>query len=248
VELSWSTFVLEIINFLALVWILKRFLYKPVLDIIARRRSAIEKTQADAATLMAAAEQLQDQYGGRLTEWERERQEARATLARELDDERARRLADLHITLEQERAKADVVNARRQADALSNIEQTAMQQGARFAARLLQEASGPELEARLVELVISDLAGLSAERLANMRNNFAAEPESILVHSAFPLADEQRQRLQQALAVVAAAGTPVHFAEDRELMAGVQIAVGAWVLAANLRDELAGFAELTHGE
>ena len=98
-ELSWSTFVLEIINFLALVWILKRFLYKPVLDIIARRRSAIEKTQADAATLMAAAEQLQDQYGGRLTEWERERQEARATLARELDDERARFEADYRLAV-----------------------------------------------------------------------------------------------------------------------------------------------------
>jgi len=48
-ELSWSTFLLEIINFLVLVWILKHFLYKPVLDVIARRRSGIEKTLADAA-------------------------------------------------------------------------------------------------------------------------------------------------------------------------------------------------------
>ena len=41
-ELSWSTFFLEIINFLVLVWILKRFLYKPVMDVIARRREGIE--------------------------------------------------------------------------------------------------------------------------------------------------------------------------------------------------------------
>jgi len=41
-ELNWSTFLLEIINFLILVWILKHFFYKPILDVIAHRRADIE--------------------------------------------------------------------------------------------------------------------------------------------------------------------------------------------------------------
>ncbi len=32
------------------------------------------------------------------------------------------------------------------------------------------------------------------------------------------------------------------------LLAGLQVIVGAWVLAANVRDELAGFAELSGDE
>ncbi len=48
-ELNWTTFALEIVNFLILVWILKRFLYKPVLEAIARRKTAIDKTLSDAA-------------------------------------------------------------------------------------------------------------------------------------------------------------------------------------------------------
>ena len=47
-ELSWPTFFLEIINFLVLVWILKRFLYKPVLEAIAHRKAVIDKTLVDA--------------------------------------------------------------------------------------------------------------------------------------------------------------------------------------------------------
>ncbi|WP_054775053.1 hypothetical protein [Methylogaea oryzae] len=43
-ELDWSTIALEIVNFLILVWLLKRLLYKPVQDIIAQRRAAIEAT------------------------------------------------------------------------------------------------------------------------------------------------------------------------------------------------------------
>ena len=41
-EFNWTTFSFEIINFLILVWILQRFLYKPVTNAIARRKAAIE--------------------------------------------------------------------------------------------------------------------------------------------------------------------------------------------------------------
>ena len=41
---------LEVVNFLVLVWMLKRFLYKPVLEAIAQRKAAIDKTLSDAAS------------------------------------------------------------------------------------------------------------------------------------------------------------------------------------------------------
>jgi F-type H+-transporting ATPase subunit b len=40
----------------------------------------------------------------------------------------------------------------------------------------------------------------------------------------------------------------VQFEQDSELMAGVRISIGAWVLGANLRDELEGFSALAHEE
>jgi len=126
VELSWSTFVLEIINFLVLVWILKRFFYKPVLEIIARRQAGIEKTRRDAETLHAEAEKLREQFQGRLADWSKERQQAREALAREIEMERSRKLADMQSGLEQEKEKARVAETHRQADALHKVEETAL--------------------------------------------------------------------------------------------------------------------------
>lgn len=40
-DFDWTTFILEIINFLILIWILKHFLYRPVLKVISERRSGI---------------------------------------------------------------------------------------------------------------------------------------------------------------------------------------------------------------
>jgi len=121
-------------------------------------------------------------------------------------------------------------------------------QGASFATRLLKDASGPDTEARLVEMVITELSELPAERIATLSNSIGKAPETIVVASAFPLANDQRKRLEQALATVATPTTAVRFEQKGELLAGVQITIGAWVLAANLRDELTGFAELAHDE
>ena len=247
-ELTWSTFVLEIINFLVLVWILKRFLYQPVLDVIARRRAGIEKILADAKALHAEAEKLQKQYEGRLDDWEQERQQAREDLARELDAERTRKMAELQTSLEQAREKARVTEEHRRDDARRKIEETALIQGSRFAARLLEQASGPDTETRLVDLVISELSRLPPERIAAVHNSYGKTTRVIEVISAFPLADEQRRRLTQALAKVISADTPLQFKQDSELVAGVRITIGAWVLGANIRDELKGFMELARHE
>ena len=246
--INWSTFVLEIVNFLVLVWILKRFLYNPVLDVIARRRAGIEKTLADAKTLHAEAEKLQDQYQSRLSDWNQEKQQARETLAHELEGERARKMAELQSSLAQEKEKIRVAEEHRQVNARRKIEETALIQGARFATHLMEQASGPDTELRLVELVITELGLLSAERVAALHGSYGNAPEAIVVVSAFPLPPDLGRRLEEVLATVAGPNIPLRFEQDRDLLAGVQITIGSLVLGANLRDELKGFAALAHGE
>jgi len=247
-ELSWSTFLLEILNFLVLVWILKRFLYKPVLDVIARRRAGIEKTLADAREMQTNAEKMKKQYESRLTEWSQERQQQQDALTHELDSERASKMEQLRATLDKEREKARVSEERRQADRRREIEQAALDQGARFAGRLLHMASGPELETRLVDMVIEELGRLPDERIATLRSGHGEAPAKISVESAYPIAEKQRQQLEQALIKLTDVTAPVDYQKNRELVAGVRITVGAWVLGANVHDELQGFGELSqHG-
>jgi len=245
VELSWSTFLLEIINFLVLIWILKHFLYKPVLSIIAKRRAGIEQTLTEATRRQSEAEALKQQYETRLEQWEQERQRARETLHRELSEESHRRLAELQETLETERKKQEVAEQRRRADHLRKVEETALTQGARFAGRLLESAAGPDVEARLVAMVVEDLARLTPEQLSALYAHNGADASHIEVCTAYPLSPALQKQLQEALSHNGWQVDP-RFSVDPSLLAGVHITMGAWVLAANLRDELRGFAELTN--
>ena len=245
-ELNWTTFVLEIINFLVLVWILKRFLYQPVLNIIARRRSGIEQQIADAQQLHDEAKRLQAEYENRLADWELERQQLREKLSQELDAERSRLMAELQTALAQEREKAEVAANRQRLESEREIERTALQQGTRFASRLLSQAAGPALESRLLQLLLEELAELSVDRITAIRTQWGETPASIRVASAFPLAQAQQQQLQQVLQQVSGLSVPLDYVIDEGLLAGLRITIGAWVLHINLQDELKDFAEFAH--
>ena len=245
-ELNWSTFLLEIINFLVLVWILKHFFYKPVMNAIARRRSVIEKSLHDANTLHEAAEVLRVQYENRLAEWEKERQAAQISLDREIETERTRRMEALRDTLGEERKKAQVIEQRRLETNRLRTEEMALAQGAQFATRLLSVAAGPELEQRLLDLLLKELTALPPKQLSTLRAAAGKTADRILVASTYPLNDATRLSLENTLASVLEVTTPFHYEQDKELLAGLRVTMGSWVLRANLQDELKSFAELAH--
>ncbi len=247
-ELSWSTFFLEIVNFLVLVWILKRFLYQPVLDVIAQRRAGIEKNLAEAQDKLAQAQALENQYQNRLNEWGQEKQAARETLRREIEAERARQMAALVTSLDQEREKARVLEERRLRDTLRRNEEQALQHGAQFAGRLLTRFAGPELESRLLQMVLEDLPQLTNDRMEGLRAAYAATEEPIAVTSTFPLDETRRRELQAQFAkLLGPARVAWDFRQDPALGAGLRVRIGPWVLRANLQDELAFFTEMSDG-
>jgi F-type H+-transporting ATPase subunit b len=246
-NLDWSTFLLEIINFLILVWILKRFLYKPVLDVIERRKAGIAKTLSDAQAMRGEAEALKRQYHDKLAALEREKERARAALQEELQAERERRLAALGQSVEEERKKHEVLDARRLLEQSRQIEQTAVDHGARFAARLLGRIASPEVEARLVDLFLEELAGQSEERSQAVRLAFQEGGGGpITVSSAYSMEADRRAAVTDALGTWLGLKVACQFTEDKAQLAGLRVTIGPWILEADLQHELRLFTESTH--
>jgi len=99
VSIDWSTFLLELVNFAVLVWLLQRFLYRPVLKVVRQRRQSIEDEMAKAARLREEAEALRAGLQGERQDWERERERRSDLLAQEIERARAQRMAELAAAL-----------------------------------------------------------------------------------------------------------------------------------------------------
>ncbi|WP_126444992.1 F0F1 ATP synthase subunit delta [Sulfuricystis multivorans] len=249
-QIDWTTFALEIVNFLALLWILKRFLYRPVLDVLARRRAEVERVRAEGEAAKAQAQALRQQYEARLADWEKEKAGLRAAFDAELAAERERQLKALQKSLADERARQAAQESHRQAELQGALEARAIRQAATFAARLLQRLADPALETRLLDLLIEDLAQLPAAqreglRLAAREASEANAPARVV--SAHALSEDSRKRLAAALAERLGTPLPLAFAEDGSLIAGLRIVIGPWQIKADLADELAFFAAGAEG-
>ncbi len=240
-ELDWSTFLLEIFNFLILIWILKRFLYRPVLEAVASRRRQVEETLASAKGLKEEALGEKRENERLLQEWENRRQVLEAELAGEIGEKRRKKLEELDSDLEKERAKRLAQEERRTGEWMRNAESGALEAASKFASRLLSRFSSAELESGICEAFLEDLEKLES---APIREMLASQPEFFLsVSSAFPLPEGCRDEIVSAVSRLAGREVESHFSEDPGIVCGLRVRIGPWVLAANLSDELAFFRE-----
>lgn len=245
-EFDWTTFILEIINFLILVWILKRFLYKPVLDVIDKRRAGIESTLADAQRIATKANELKQQNEQNLMMWETEKEEAQTQLMTELASVRERKMANLDVAIAEEAGRRRVLNERHRGEFERLAEEKGIKQGAEFSAKFLSRLASPELEATLCTLLLEDLQHLSSED-QNAVIQAAVVPGTIIkVKSAFILNQDRQKELSNALLAITDRVLPIEYEVEPALVAGLKVNIGPWVLHANLGDELKFFSGALH--
>ncbi|MFA7239893.1 MAG: F0F1 ATP synthase subunit delta [Sulfuricellaceae bacterium] len=240
-EFEWTTFALEVLNFLVLVWLLKRFFYRPVLAVIEARRAETAKTLADAEAVRREAEILKSEYQAHLADADKDRAAAKAKLDEEIAAEQVLRLAALEEKIATERKRREAVEERKRGELELALGRQALSGAARFATRLLERLAGPELEAKLADFALSELATQAPAKLEALALALQEPQASIRVTSAYPLDDARRAAFTQALGQLAGRPLTFEFSEDATLKAGVCIMAGSWVLMANLRDELGFF-------
>lgn len=227
-----STFLFQTVNFLVLVLVLRRWLYRPVLAMIARRQHEAEAPLAAAAAdrtaaaeARAAAEQLQAAARGA-------HDAALAAAERELEAERRRRL-------DEARRDAEALMAQRRAEleqergaAERALRERAAQVAAEIAGRLVRAAGCPNATDRLLDQALEAIDGL-----AGASDQAAGRAVSVL--SAVPIAPERRGDVTARLRRALGAGLTIEFAEDPDLLAGVEIRLPTAVVRQNWRDQLA---------
>jgi F-type H+-transporting ATPase subunit b len=96
--LDWKLLLAQVINFFILLWVLKRYAYKPILGALQKRTSTIEKSLDDAKKIEDHLSQLQA---------EKDRIVAAARSEAGQIVERARKDADVFVSKSREQAQSD---------------------------------------------------------------------------------------------------------------------------------------------
>jgi F-type H+-transporting ATPase subunit b len=219
--LDWSTLALEGVNFLILVWLLQRFLYRPVLAAIDRRREATERLLAQAEATRNEAQALQDKLvkerdglaAERIPLLEKAQADAEAERQRLIEAARSEATAirkEGHARLEHERTES-VIALRRHAARLA----------VELAERLVRAAGDRRATDALLEGACAALEQMPAEERRAMLGS--EEDVRGRIITAEPLDERARARCRQRLAGSLGIEPRFEFAADASLVAGVEI-------------------------
>jgi len=247
-ELDLTTFLMEVANFMILVWIMNRLLYRPVQAIIAKRQAAMELIRSEAERMRTEAIELGQAYQGRLASWDAEKEELRRQLQSEISAERQRLTTNLEQELVGMRDKLRVTEERQAEERIRLSEERAIANAGRFAARLLIRVATPELGGQLMEMLLEDLAQLPDDQRRAIVEALAREEAVVRVVSAHPLAETVSELFEQRFREIFPAARQFSFSVSEDLLAGIRINTGPWNLSANLKDELAFFRGGINGD
>lgn len=247
-DLNWVSFIFEVINFLVLVWLLKRFLYRPIMDMIHKRQAAIEDDLNKASAERASAEKLVNDYEARFNAWEAEKEQARESLDRELATLRKQKLTELDEAISAERHKRLDIEKHHNNELLKQYESSALALAARFASKLLTDLASPDLCQRLTLHSMRQLDALPDHTRTTLEQNLHGSLPPVVVRSSHPLDEPTRQAVESKLQQLVSPDLRFSYQTDPGLIAGVSIQIDSLALDANLKTELKLFQEFSHAQ
>ena len=244
--IDWFTVAAQLANFLILVWLLKRFLYKPILRAIDAREQQIALALADADAKMTEAEKERDEFLQKNELFDRQ---CAALLSQATDEAKA----ESQRLMDEARQESDALRVERR-EALRREQQSLNTEIVRrtrkevfaIARKALTDLAGTSLEARIGEVFVRRLQALGDEAKQSLANALTASAGPAIVRSAFKLTAEQRAMIQTALNTTLPTGpsTPsrtginLRFETEPDLISGIELSANGRKIVWSIADYL----------
>lgn len=236
--IDWFTVIAQVVNFLILVWLLKHFLYRPILDAIDAREQRIARELSEADAKKAEAQKERDEFQRKNEAFEQQRV---ALLNKATEGAKSERQRLLDVA----RQDADALGAKRQ-ETLRNdayqlqqaVGRRAQQEVFAIARKALMDLAGTSLEERMSEVFMRRLREMDEPTKADFAVALKSAAEPARVRSAFELPAAQREAVQNALNETFSAEVRVRFETAPDLVGGIELTTNGRKLAWSIADYL----------
>jgi len=236
--IDWFTVAAQALNFLILVGLMRRFLYRPILNAIDAREKLIAGELADAAAKKAEAQKEHDEFQKKNEVFDQQRA---ALLAKAADEAKAAR----ERLLEEARKAADALSAKRQESLINDannlnqaISHLTQKEVFAITRKALMDLATTSLEERTGEVFTRRLRDLDGPAKLVLGEALKKNSEPALIHSAFDLPAEQRAVIQNALNETFSADIHLRFETAPDLVGGIELSANGQKVGWSIADYL----------
>lgn len=241
--IDWFTVAAQALNFGALIWLLRRFLYGPILQAVDAREKRIADELADAAAQQAQARLERETLAQKNATFEEQRKAL-------FDQAQAQAREQGQQWLARARDAASDWTARRQATLGAQARQIdgvirtqAQQEIFAITRKALLELADADLEQHICEVFSRRLREADGAVRSALTQAFKTDPDSVRVRSAFALSSPARSTVESALRDALDLQGPVQFVVSPELVCGIELVGGGQKIGWNVADYLEAMSQ-----
>ncbi|HWB25688.1 MAG TPA: F0F1 ATP synthase subunit delta [Chitinophagaceae bacterium] len=237
-QVDWFTVIAQIINFLILAWLLKRFLYKPVLDAIDARDKKIAAQIQEAERKMNEASKERTEFVQKNEAFEKQRNDKLAEIANDAETSRQKLLNDARSEAIALRVKLQESLQSEQQNINAELRQQMQEEAFAIAAKTLHDLASVRLEAEVVNIFIAKLNNLSAGEKEQFWTSLQSAGTIAVVKTAFELPAMLRNNIEQAINKISNTTVHLQFETAPGIISGIEISTGDYKLSWSISDYL----------
>jgi F-type H+-transporting ATPase subunit b len=221
--IDWFTVGAQIVNFVILVWLMKHFLYKPILNAIDAREKRIASELADANAKKAEAEKERADFENKNKVFDDQRS---ALLSKATGDAKAEGAQLLDKARKDADSLRDTQAAALQSDHAkmgSQITRMATEEVFGIARKALSDLATVSLEERMGEVFTRRVHQMNGKDKELLAAALKVSSEPAVVRSAFAMPAEQQAAIQNALNETFSAVVRIRFETTKEAICGIEL-------------------------
>jgi len=237
-QINWFTVIAQIVNFIVLVWLLKRFLYKPILKAIDERENKIAGQIKDAEAKDAKAKKEQVEFARKNEAFDKEKKKLMDKAVAETNKEKEKLLEAARNEATVLQSKLENSLKEMKENLKRDIAQKTQEEVFAIARKTLADLASLSLEEQSANIFIKRLHDLKKEEKKKFIEAFKAGSNLILVQSAFDLPKKQQTDIQSAVNEIFDTKTQFQFKTVPEIISGIELTSNGYKLAWSISEYL----------
>ena len=234
--INWVVFFAQIVNLFVLVWLLKRFLYRPIINAVEKRQADIIGQVNKAKEEYALAENERKKLASQMVAFEKTKKKRFDELSEEIEAYKTAQITDVNTLAQKERQKRQN-ELNRQVEMLhTQIRDLLADNFVALSQKIMGELSGQTPFEQSLALFQKNISNLPKSDVKRIKNAYKKQ-NIISITSSETLSKKTKENLGLFLSKTFGWEMPVKmtFEEDNSLVLGLEMSVGDIIVQWHLK-------------
>lgn len=227
------TIIAQLVNFIVLIFILNKFLYKPVLQTLEKRRNEVKKRIEETEQKLIESEQLKEEYLNKLKVLEQENAELKSKAVQDV-----KKFKELEI----QKAKDDVANRKNKFNEYLDFEEKGLINNfnekfgslfVKYSNMLLKSIANSDLEREIINKFVEKINLLNQQKIDEINS---LKSSTVIIRSNNDLTSDLKEFIKATLIGKKINFSNITFEVDTNLILGVEMKIKSYVLSWDVKE------------